>query len=90
MGCMLNMNISEEIKGLTDKEIQDRKEKGQVNITDDRNTKTNWEIVSENIFTLFNLFNFLIAVDSICLTLSLLIPYWSPISCNVIGSPKNP
>ncbi len=62
MGCMLNMNISEEIKGLTDKEIQDRKEKGQVNITDDRNTKTNWEIVSENIFTLFNLFNFLIAV----------------------------
>lgn len=56
------MDIKEGVKGLTDKEIQDRKERGQVNVTNDKNTKTNWEIICENVFTLFNLFNFLIAV----------------------------
>lgn len=55
------MKIQEKINGLTQEEVFERKEKGQINIIEDKNTKTNWQIISENVFTLFNLFNFLIA-----------------------------
>lgn len=56
------MKIQEKINGLTQEEVLERKEKGQINIVEDKNTKTNWRIISENVFTLFNLFNFLIAL----------------------------
>ncbi|MGM9979369.1 MAG: HAD-IC family P-type ATPase [Clostridium sp.] len=56
------MKIQEKINGLTQEEVLERKEKGQINIIEDKNTKTNWQIISENVFTLFNLFNFLIAL----------------------------
>ena len=56
------MKIQEKINGLTQEEVLERKEKGQINIVEDKNTKTNWQIISENVFTLFNLFNFLIAL----------------------------
>ena len=56
------MKIQEKINGLTQEEFIKRKEKGQINIVEDKNTKTNWQIISENIFTLFNFFNFLIAL----------------------------
>ena len=56
------MKIQEKINGLTQEEVLERKEKGQINIVEDKNTKTNWQIISENVFTLFNFFNFLIAL----------------------------
>jgi cation-transporting ATPase E len=50
------------ILGLTEKEVLERKEKGQVNILEEKNVKSNWEIISGNVLTLFNLYNFLIAI----------------------------
>ncbi len=49
-------------KGLSDSQVLERKEKGLVNITKNNNIKTNKEIISENIFTIFNLLNVLIAI----------------------------
>ena len=56
------MKNVERIKGLTTEEVSERKAQGKVNIIEDKNTKSNWQIISENVFTLFNLFNFIIAV----------------------------
>lgn len=50
------------ILGLTEAEVLKRKEKGQVNIVEEKTVKSNWEIIAGNVFTLFNLYNFLIAV----------------------------
>ena len=43
------MKIEGKINGLTQAEILKRKEKGQINIVNDKNTKTNWQIISENV-----------------------------------------
>lgn len=56
------MKNVERIKGLTTEEVSERIAQGKVNIIEDKNTKSNWQIISENVFTLFNLFNFIIAV----------------------------
>ena len=58
------MKIEGKINGLTQAEILKRKEKGQINIVNDKNTKTNWQIISENVFTLFNLFNFMFFMEN--------------------------
>ncbi len=50
------------ILGLIEAEVLERKEKGQVNIVEEKTVKSNWEIIAGNVFTLFNLYNFLIAV----------------------------
>lgn len=50
------------ILGLTEAEVLERKEKGQINIVEEKTVKSNWEIISGNVFTLFNLYNFLIAI----------------------------
>ena len=50
------------ILGLTEAEVLERKEKGQVNIIEEKTVKSNWEIIAGNVFTLFNLYNFLIAI----------------------------
>lgn len=52
----------EKIVGLTEKQVENRIEKGMVNITDTDKTRSNWEIIRDNVFTLFNLFNVLIAI----------------------------
>ena len=54
--------MKEKITGLSEKQVQNRILKGQVNKVDDDKTRTNWEIVRDNVFTLFNLFNVLIAI----------------------------
>ena len=38
------------------------KEKGQINFVEEKTVKSNWEIIAGNVFTLFNLYNFLIAI----------------------------
>ena len=54
--------MKEKITGLTEKQVENRILKGQINKVDDDKTRTNWEIIRDNVFTLFNLFNVLIAI----------------------------
>jgi cation-transporting P-type ATPase E len=61
MECVI-MEVRETTLGLTEEEVLERKAKGQINIVDEKTVKSNWEIISGNIFTLFNLYNFIIAI----------------------------
>ena len=54
------------INGLTAEEVQKRIDEGKVNTSNTNNLKSNWQIVKDNVFTLFNLFNLLIAVALGC------------------------
>ena len=54
------------LKGLTNKEVKKRIEEGKVNKSDTNNLKTNFQIIRDNVFTLFNLFNLIIAVALAC------------------------
>ena len=56
----------ENIKGLTQEEVKKRIEEGKVNNSKTDNLKSNWEIVRDNVFTLFNLFNAIIAIALAC------------------------
>lgn len=56
------MEMRETKLGLTKEEVLERKEKGKINIVDEKTVKSNWEIISGNIFTLFNFYNFIIAI----------------------------
>ncbi|MCL2696306.1 MAG: HAD-IC family P-type ATPase [Clostridiales bacterium] len=48
--------------GLTDKEVRARNAQGLVNVLPNRITKTTRQILRDNIFTLFNLYNFIIGL----------------------------
>lgn len=48
-------------QGLSEEEVQSRVAEGQVNQTSHSTQKTNIEIIKENVFTLFNALNFLLA-----------------------------
>ena len=52
----------EKYKGLTSKEVEELTAQGKVNVTDNNNLKSNWQIVKDNVFTLFNLYNLIIAI----------------------------
>ena len=54
------------LKGLTNEEVKERIEKRQVNNSNTNNLKSNWEIVRDNVCTLFNLFNLIIAIALAC------------------------
>ena len=54
------------INGLTTEEVQKRINEGKSNTSNTDNLKSNWQIIKDNVFTLFNLFNFLIAVALGC------------------------
>ena len=54
------------LKGLTSEEVKERIEKGQVNSSNTNNLKSNWQIVRDNVCTLFNLFNLIIAIALAC------------------------
>lgn len=58
-GCELMRNNQHQ--GLTDEEDQAKVVEGQVNQTSHSTQKTTAEIIKENIFTLFNALNFLLA-----------------------------
>lgn len=61
MECAI-MEMLETRLGLRSEEVLERKAKGEINIVDEKTVKSNWEIISGNIFTLFNLYNFIIAI----------------------------
>lgn len=48
--------------GLTQAEVDSRYHLGQRNIIPDSKTKSNWEIIRDNVFTLFNLLNISIGI----------------------------
>ena len=56
----------EKINGLSDQEVKKRIEEGKVNDSKTDNLKSNWEIIRDNVCTLFNLFNLIIAVALGC------------------------
>ena len=56
----------EKLKGLTTEEVKKRIEEGKVNKSNTNNLKSNWEIVRDNVCTLFNLFNLIIAIALAC------------------------
>ena len=54
--------MEEPISGLTSLEVQKRRQRGEGNAAQKPMTKTKGQILKDNIFTLFNLLNFIIAV----------------------------
>ena len=50
------------LKGLTQKEVSERVAQGKINKTKDRTSKSISEIISSNIFTLFNIINLALAI----------------------------
>ncbi len=54
------------IKGLTDEEVKQRIEEGKINKSDTNNLKSNFQIIRDNVCTLFNLFNLIIAIALAC------------------------
>ena len=56
----------EDIKGLSTEEVKKRIEEGKVNNSHTDNLKSNWQIVRDNVCTLFNLFNLIIAIALAC------------------------
>ena len=52
----------EKYKGLTSKEVEELTNQGKVNVSDNNNLKSNWQIIKDNVFTLFNLYNLIIAI----------------------------
>ena len=53
--------MNESLSGLSTPEVLERREKGEGGNTAEQITKTKSQIVRENVFTLFNFLNFLIA-----------------------------
>ncbi len=52
----------EKYKGLSNSEVEELTAQGKVNVSDNNNLKSNWQIVKDNVFTLFNLYNLIIAI----------------------------
>lgn len=72
------------IKGLTNKEVEEQKQLGNVNITENNNLKTNKQIIFENVFTLFNLYNLIIAIALLCVKAYTNIFFFLIITINVL------
>ena len=52
----------EKYQGLSTEEVKKLTEQGKVNISNNNNLKSNWQIIKDNVFTLFNLYNLIIAI----------------------------
>ena len=52
----------EKIQGLSNKEVEEQIQKENVNTLPKDNLKSNWKIIADNVFTLFNLYNLIIAI----------------------------
>ncbi|MFV0350972.1 MAG: hypothetical protein ACK5JF_01505 [Oscillospiraceae bacterium] len=55
-------DFNDTVQGLTAAEVAERKQAGLCNTVQTQITKTTAQIFKDNIFTLFNLFNLLIAI----------------------------
>ncbi len=52
----------EKYKGLSQKEVDELISQGKANVSNNNNLKSNWQIIKDNVCTLFNLYNLLIAI----------------------------
>ena len=52
----------EKYRGLSNKEVEELISQGKINVSDNNNLKSNWQIIKDNVFTLFNLYNLIIAI----------------------------
>ena len=52
----------EKYTGLSNKEVEELTNQGKVNVSNNNNLKSNWQIVKDNVCTLFNLYNLIIAI----------------------------
>ena len=74
----------EELNGLTEKQVENRINEGKVNKVEDDKTRTNWEIIRDNVCTLFNLFNLLIAIALISVQAYTNLAYMLIIIINIV------
>ena len=58
--------MDKNIKGLTDKEVQEQITLGNINKSQESKLKTTKQIIYDNVFTLFNLYNLIIAIALLC------------------------
>lgn len=49
-------------QGLTTQEVEIKTAEGQSNVVMEQITKSSWDIIKDNVFTLFNAYNFIIAI----------------------------
>ena len=56
----------EKIKGLSKKEVEEQIKIGNINKMPNDNLKSTWRIIFDNVFTLFNFYNLIIAIALIC------------------------
>ena len=74
----------EELNGLTEKQVENRINEGKINKVEDDKTRTNWEIIRDNVCTLFNLFNLLIAIALISVQAYTNLAYMLIIIINIV------
>ena len=58
--------MDKNLEGLTDKEVQEQIELGNINRSQESKLKTTKQIIFDNVFTLFNLYNLIIAIALLC------------------------
>ena len=56
----------EKLKGLTSEQVEEQIQSGNVNVTGKSQLKTNGQIIFDNVVTLFNLYNLIIAIALFC------------------------
>ena len=74
----------DKIKGLSTKEVEEQIQKGNVNKLPKDNLKSNWRIIYDNVFTLFNLYNLIIAIALICVKAYTNVFFFLIITINVL------
>ena len=78
------MKSTNELSGLSNKEVEEQINKGNINKMPNNNLKSNWRIVAENVFTLFNLYNLIIAIALICVKAYTNVFFFAIITINVL------
>ena len=74
----------EKIQGLSNKEVEEQIQKGNVNKLPKDNLKSNWKIIADNVFTLFNLYNLIIAIALILVKAYTNVFFFAIITVNVL------
>ena len=73
----------DKIHGLSNKEVEEQIQKGNVNTLPKDNLKSNWKIIADNVFTLFNLYNLIIAIALISVKAYTNVFFFAIITVNV-------
>ena len=72
------------IQGLTKSEVEEQINNGNVNKLPKDNLKSNWKIIADNVFTLFNLYNLIIAIALIAVKAYTNVFFFLIIAVNVL------